>query len=91
MQAVDCRTTNRLSHDNFCKQSCRGSRLEVVCKICKDSAACQVLASDYVSQPEEHKLEMVDTMLANNKLTDEEIAIISGIPLDEIQKRRAQR
>jgi hypothetical protein len=37
------------------------------------------------------KLEMVDAMLANNKLTDEEIAIISGIPLDEIQKRRAQR
>ena len=39
----------------------------------------------------ETKLEMVDAMLANNKLTDEEIAIISGIPLDEIQKRRAQR
>ena len=37
------------------------------------------------------KLEMVDAMLANNKLTDEEISIISGIPLDEIQKRRAQR
>ena len=34
---------------------------------------------------------MVDAMLANNKLTDEEITIISGIPLDEIQKRRAQR
>ena len=37
------------------------------------------------------KLEMVDAMLANNKLTDGEISIISGIPLDEIQKRRAQR
>ena len=37
------------------------------------------------------KLEMVDAMLANNKLTDEEIAIISGFSLDEIQKRRAQR
>ena len=36
------------------------------------------------------KLEMVDAMLANNKLTDEEIAIISGFSLDEIQKRRAQ-
>ncbi len=36
------------------------------------------------------KLEMVDAMLANNKLTDEEIAIISGFSLDEIQKRKAQ-
>lgn len=36
------------------------------------------------------KLEMVDAMLANNKLTDEEIAIISGFSLDEIQKRRTQ-
>ena len=39
----------------------------------------------------EAKLEMVDAMLANPKLTDEDIAVISGIPLDEIQKRRAQR
>ncbi len=37
------------------------------------------------------KLEMVDAMFTNTKLTDEEIAIISGVPLDEIQKRRAQR
>ena len=36
------------------------------------------------------KLEMVDAMFANTKLTDEEIAVISGLPLDEIQKRRAQ-
>ena len=37
------------------------------------------------------KLEMVDAMFTNTKLTDEEIAVISGFPLDEIQKRRAQR
>ena len=37
------------------------------------------------------KLEMVDAMLANPKLTDEDIAVISGFPLEEIQKRRAQR
>ena len=37
------------------------------------------------------KLEMVDAMFANPKLTDEDIAVISGFPLDEIQKRRAQR
>ena len=38
----------------------------------------------------EAKLEMVDGMLANGKLTDEEISSISGIPLEEIQKRRSQ-
>jgi predicted transposase/invertase (TIGR01784 family) len=40
---------------------------------------------------EKVKLEMVDAMFANPKLTDEDIAVISGFPLDEIQKRRAQR
>ena len=40
---------------------------------------------------EKVKLEMVDAMLANPKLTDEDIAVISGFPLEEIQKRRAQR
>ena len=39
----------------------------------------------------EAKLEMVDAMFANSKLTDEDIAVISGFPLEEIQKRRAQR
>ncbi len=38
----------------------------------------------------EAKLEMVDAMLANGKLTDEDIASISGIPQEEIQKRRMQ-
>ncbi len=33
----------------------------------------------------------IDAMLANGKLTDEDISSISGVPLDEIQKRRAQR
>ena len=39
----------------------------------------------------EAKLEMVDAMLGNPKFTDEDIASISGIPLDEIAKRRVQR
>ena len=39
---------------------------------------------------EKVKLEMVDAMLAKTKLTDEEISIVSGIPKDEIAKRRAQ-
>ena len=33
----------------------------------------------------------IDAMFANGKLTDEDISSISGVPLDEIQKRRAQR
>ena len=37
------------------------------------------------------KLEMVDAMFTNGKLTDEEIAVISGFTVDDIQKRRAQR
>ena len=36
------------------------------------------------------KLEMVDAMIANGKLTDEDIASISGIPQEEIQKRRTK-
>ena len=40
---------------------------------------------------EKVKLEMVDAMLANPKLTDEDIASISGFSREEIQKRRAQR
>lgn len=40
---------------------------------------------------EKVKLEMVDAMFANPKFTDEDIAAISGIPQDEIAKRRLQR
>jgi len=35
--------------------------------------------------------EIVDAMFANPKLTDEDIAAISGFPVDEIAKRRAER
>jgi len=36
------------------------------------------------------KIEMVDAMITKSKLTDEEIYIISGIPQEKIEKRRAQ-
>ena len=36
------------------------------------------------------KLEMVDAMIANPKFTDEDIASISGISKEEIQKRRTK-
>lgn len=39
----------------------------------------------------EARLEMVDAMIANPKLTDEDISVISGMSLEEIQKRRIQR
>ena len=39
----------------------------------------------------EAKFEMVDAMFANGKLTDQDIAVISGLPLEEIQKRRGLR
>jgi predicted transposase/invertase (TIGR01784 family) len=38
----------------------------------------------------EEKLEIVDAMLAKTKLTDQEISSVSGIPQDEIAKRRTQ-
>jgi hypothetical protein len=38
----------------------------------------------------ETRFEMVDAMLAND-ISIEKIAIISGIPLDEIKKRSEQR
>ena len=37
------------------------------------------------------KLEMVDAMFTNTKLTNEEIAVISGFTVDDIHTRRAQR
>ena len=40
---------------------------------------------------EKVKLEMVDAMIAKTKLSDEEISVVSGIPLEKIQKRRAQQ
>ena len=39
----------------------------------------------------EATLRMINAMFANPKFTDEDIASVSGIPLDEIAKRRAQR
>ena len=35
--------------------------------------------------------EWIEAMFAIPKLTDEDISSISGFPVDEIQKRRAQR
>lgn len=42
-------------------------------------------------EEEEIMLKMVDAMLAMPKLTDEDISVVSGLPQEEIQKRRALR
>ena len=42
-------------------------------------------------EEEEIKLKMVDAMLAMPKLTDEDISVVSGLPQEEIQKRRVLR
>jgi len=52
----------------------------------KEEIACCLASAKF-----ETRYEMVDAMFANPKLTDEDIATISGIPVDEIAKRRAQR
>lgn len=46
------------------------------------------IAEGKIEGKTEATLEMVDAMLANSKWTDEDIASISGLPLEEIQKRR---
>lgn len=51
----------------------------------------EVEEEEMAEKIKETKLKMVDAMFTNTKLTDEEIAVISGFPVDDIQKRRAQR
>ena len=54
--------------------------------IAKEEIECRLAGAKI-----ETRFEMVDAMLANPKLTDEDISAISKISLDEIKKRRAQR
>ena len=63
---------------------------EEVRKEVAEEAECRIAGAKIDTQ-RETKLEMVDAMLANGKLTDQEISVISGMTLEEIQKRRAQR
>ena len=53
--------------------------------IAKEEIECRLAGAKI-----ETRFEMVDAMLANPKLTDEDISAISKIFLDEIKKRRAQ-
>lgn len=58
--------------------------------IAQEEIDCR-LAGVKIETRHETRLEMVDALLANGKLTDEDIASVSRIPLEEIQKRRAHR
>ena len=60
-------------------------------KVKAQESADRYAAETIVRKQHETTLKMVDTMLANGKLTDEEISDISEIPLEEIKKRRALR
>ena len=54
--------------------------------IAKEEIECRLAGAKI-----ETRYEMVDAMLANPKFTDEDISSISGIPQEEIRKRRTQR
>ncbi|MBR6942359.1 MAG: hypothetical protein IKH55_04670 [Fibrobacter sp.] len=45
---------------------------------------------DLHESKEAGKWEIVDGLLANGKLSEEEIAIISGFPMEDILKRKAK-
>lgn len=86
---LDKSTLNELEREMTTKE-------EIECCIAFAKVKAQERADRYaaetiVRKQHETTLKMVDTMLANGKLTDEEISDISEIPLEEIKKRRALR
>ena len=74
---------NRIKIENLDKTTLNELEREM---IAKEEIECRLAGAKI-----ETRFEMVDAMLANSKLTDEDIASISRISLDEIKKRRAQR
>ena len=73
---------NRIKIENLDKTTLNELEREM---IAKEEIECRLAGAKI-----ETRFEMVDAMLAND-IPIEKIAIISGIPLDEIKKRRAQR
>ena len=74
---------NRIKIENLDKTTLTELEREM---IAKEEIECRLAGAKI-----ETRFEMVDAMLANPKLTDEDISAISKISLDEIKKRRAQR
>ena len=73
---------NRIKIENLDKTTLNELEREM---IAKEEIECRLAGAKI-----ETRFEMVDAMLAND-IPIEKIAIISGISLDEIKKRRAQR
>ena len=73
---------NRIKIENLDKITLTELEREM---IAKEEIECRLAGAKI-----ETRFEMVDAMLAND-IPIEKIAIISGIPLDEIKKRSAQR
>ena len=73
---------NRIKIENLDKTTLNELEREM---IAKEEIECRLAGAKI-----ETRFEMVDAMLAND-IPIEKIAIISGIPLDEIKKRSAQR
>ena len=78
---------NRIRIDNLDKSTLNELEREMTTK--EEMECC--IAGAVIRKEHETTLKMVDAMLANGKLTDEEISDMSEIPLEEIKKRRALR
>ena len=83
----------RIRVDNLDDETLKTVEREMTTK--EEMACCLAFAKRKMAEEvkkevaEEVKKEMVDAMLANGKLTDQEISVISGISPEEIQKRRS--
>jgi hypothetical protein len=79
----------RIRVDNLDDETLKTVEREMTTK--EEMACCLAFAKRKMAEEmkKETKLEMVDAMLANPKLSDEDIATISRLPLEEIQKRRS--
>lgn len=73
---------NRIKIENLDKTTLTEAESEMTTK---EEIACSLASAKFQT-----RFEMIDAMLANPKLTDEDISAISQISLDEIKKRRAQ-
>ena len=82
---LDKNTLNELEREMTTKE-------EMECCIAFAKVKAKESADRYVAETKlKIQLELVDAMLASPKFTDEDIATISRIPLEEIQKRRTTR
>ena len=79
----------RIRVDNLDDETLKTVEREMTTK--EEMACCLAFAKRKMAEEvrKETKKEMVDAMLANPKFTDEDIATVSRLSLEEIQKRRS--